>query len=70
MFRTLARVPDHPALELEILDWWDERGNYDQLLELNRSGPDWSYVDGPLTANNTLAINTPWGRTLKDDFQR
>ena len=39
MFRTLARVPDHPALELEILDWWDERGTFELLREQNRGGP-------------------------------
>ena len=70
MFRTLARVPDHPALELEILDWWEERGTFDQLREQNRGGPVWSFVDGPVTANKTLAIHTAWGRTLKDVFQR
>jgi isoleucyl-tRNA synthetase len=70
MFRTLARVPDHPALELEILDWWEERGTFEQLRELNRGGPVWSFVDGPVTANKTLAIHTAWGRTLKDVFQR
>ena len=70
MFRTLARVPDHPALELEILDWWDERGTFELLREQNRGGPVWSFVDGPVTANKTLAIHTAWGRTLKDVFQR
>ena len=30
----------------------------------------WSFVDGPVTANKTLAIHTAWGRTLKDVFQR
>src|SRR5262245_56155703 len=70
MFRTLPRVPDHPALELEILAWWDERGIFDQLREQNRGGPTWSFVDGPVTANKTLGVHTAWGRTLKDVFQR
>jgi isoleucyl-tRNA synthetase len=70
MFRTLPRVPDHPAIELEILDWWDERGTFEKLRELNRGGSTWSFVDGPVTANKALAIHTAWGRTLKDVFQR
>lgn len=70
MFRPLPRVPDHPALELEVLDWWDEQGTFEQLRELNRGGPHWSFVDGPVTANKTLAVHTAWGRTLKDVFQR
>jgi isoleucyl-tRNA synthetase len=70
MFRALTRVPDHPALELEILDWWDENGIFDKVREQNRDGPVWSFVDGPVTANKTLAVHTAWGRTLKDVFQR
>ncbi len=70
MFRTLPRVPDHPALELEILEWWEEHGIFDKLREQNRGGPTWSFFDGPVTANKALAIHTAWGRTLKDVFQR
>jgi isoleucyl-tRNA synthetase len=70
MFHPLSRVPDHPALELEILDWWEERGTFEQLREQNRGGPVWSFFDGPVTANKALAIHTAWGRTLKDVFQR
>ena len=71
MFRTLPPVPDHPALELDILEWWDERGTFDKLREQNRGGPTWSFVDGPVTANRmVLGVHTAWGRTLKDVFQR
>src|SRR5687768_11438613 len=70
MFRTLARVPDHPALELEVLSWWEEEQTFDRLRECNRGGPVWSFVDGPVTANKTLGVHTAWGRTLKDVFQR
>jgi isoleucyl-tRNA synthetase len=70
MFRPLPRVPDHPALELEILAWWEEHQTFDRLREANRGGPKWSFVDGPVTANKTLAVHTAWGRTLKDVFQR
>ena len=30
----------------------------------------WSFIDGPVTANKSLAVHTAWGRTLKDVFQR
>ena len=70
MFRALPRVPDHPAIELETLDWWEEHGTFDKLREQNRGGPIWSFFDGPVTANKALAIHTTWGRTLKDVFQR
>ena len=70
MFKPLPDKPDHPALELEILDLWDREGTFEQLRSLNAGGPKWSFVDGPVTANKKLAVHTAWGRTLKDVFQR
>ncbi|MBW3592490.1 MAG: isoleucine--tRNA ligase, partial [Actinobacteria bacterium] len=70
MFQALPRVPDHPALEQEVLAWWEERGIFERLREQNRGGSKWSFVDGPVTANKKLAVHTAWGRTLKDVFQR
>jgi isoleucyl-tRNA synthetase len=69
-FEPLPAVPDNNALELEVLELWDQEGTFDQLRERNRGGPKWSFVDGPVTANKKLAIHTAWGRTLKDVFQR
>jgi isoleucyl-tRNA synthetase len=70
MFTPLPDKPDHPALELEILDLWEKEGTFEQLRERNRGGPHWSFVDGPVTANKSLGVHTAWGRTLKDVFQR
>jgi isoleucyl-tRNA synthetase len=70
MFRPVPPVPDHPALEEEVLAWWEERGIFGRLREQNANGPVWSFVDGPVTANKTLGVHTAWGRTLKDVFQR
>jgi isoleucyl-tRNA synthetase len=70
VFKPLPAVPDHPALEGEILAWWDDRGVFDRVREQNRGSPPWSFFDGPVTANKTLGVHTAWGRTLKDVFQR
>lgn len=70
MFRPLPKVPDHPALEEEILAWWEEAGIFAKLREQNSGGPTFSFFDGPVTANKALAVHTAWGRTLKDVFQR
>ncbi len=70
VFRPLPDKPDHPALELEVLELWERESTFDQLRELNRGGPKWSFIDGPVTANKKLAVHTAWGRTLKDVFQR
>ena len=70
VFQPLPTVPDHPALEREVLAWWDEEGIFDRLREQNRGGPTFSFMDGPITANNPAAVHHGHGRTLKDVFQR
>jgi isoleucyl-tRNA synthetase len=70
IFTPLPDKPDHPALEREILAWWDEAAIFDKLREQNRGGPTFSFMDGPITANNPAGVHHGHGRTLKDVFQR
>src|ERR1051325_8544678 len=70
VFQPPPTVPDHPGLEAEILAWWDEEGIFDKLREQNRGGPTFSFMDGPITANNPAGVHHGHGRTLKDVFQR
>src|SRR5918995_1022764 len=71
MFKPLPGKPDHPALELEILELWEREDTFERLREQNRGGPKFSFVDGPVTANRmVLGVHTAWGLTLKDVFQR
>ena len=41
-----------------------------RLREQNAGGPRFSFIDGPITANNPMGVHHAWGRTLKDVFQR
>jgi isoleucyl-tRNA synthetase len=70
IFTSFPDKPDHNHLELEILELWEREGTFERLHEQNRGGPRFSFIDGPVTANKTLAVHTAWGRTLKDVFQR
>ena len=70
VFSPLPDKPDHPALEEQILEWWDREGIFHRLRERNRGGLPWSFIDGPITANNPMGVHHAWGRTLKDVFQR
>ena len=70
MFGPLPAKPDHNALELAILDIWAREGTFDQLRAQNADGPKFRFIDGPVTANKSLAVHTAWGRTLKDVFLR
>ncbi len=70
MFQPLPKVPDHPALEEEILAWWAEARIFERLREQNAGRPTFSFMDGPITANNPAGVHHGHGRTLKDVFQR
>jgi isoleucyl-tRNA synthetase len=70
MFKPLPPVPDHPALEREILARWDEEQTFQRLREKNRGNERFSFIDGPITANNPMGVHHAWGRALKDVFQR
>jgi isoleucyl-tRNA synthetase len=70
IFTPLPDKPDHNALELEILERWEREGTFPALREQNASGPRFSFIDGPITANNPMGVHHAWGRTLKDVFQR
>ncbi|HMI30052.1 MAG TPA: isoleucine--tRNA ligase [Gaiellaceae bacterium] len=70
MYEPLPQYPDHLLLEEEILAWWDAERVFDRLRERNRGGPPFSFMDGPITANNPMGAHHCWGRTLKDVFQR
>ena len=70
MFAPFPDKPDHDALELEILALWEREATFAQLRAQNADGPRFSFFDGPVTANKSLAVHTAWGRTLKDVFQR
>ncbi len=69
-FPTIPAKPDHPALERSILDVWEQQRTFDRLRERNADGPIFSFVDGPITANNPMGVHHAWGRTLKDVYQR
>ena len=70
MFRPVPSRPDFVAQEHEILAFWRERGSFARLRAQNADGSRWSFLDGPITANNPMGVHHAWGRTYKDLFQR
>ncbi|MET1233035.1 MAG: class I tRNA ligase family protein [Candidatus Limnocylindrales bacterium] len=69
-FRAVASLPDFPAQEHEILAQWRERRTFARLRAKNAGGPTWSFLDGPITANNPMGVHHAWGRAYKDLYQR
>src|ERR671933_412364 len=70
MFRPVDNKPDFPKLEHAILDFWREIDAFGKLREKNKGNEKWSFIDGPITANNPMGVHHGWGRTLKDIYQR
>ncbi len=70
MFQPVSTRPDLVAMEHDILRQWEERSTFARLRAQNAGGPHWSFLDGPITANNPMGVHHAWGRTYKDVFQR
>ena len=57
-------------LEHKILEFWNTNQIFQKLVDKNKGMPKWSFIDGPITANNPMGVHHAWGRSLKDIYQR
>ncbi len=76
-FKPVDPRPDFPHMEEQTLAWWranDLMGKYvrkNQGAQTAAGAPKrFSFIDGPITANNPMGVHHAWGRTYKDVFQR
>ncbi|MFH0863664.1 MAG: isoleucine--tRNA ligase [Candidatus Gottesmanbacteria bacterium] len=71
MFKFVDPKVNFPEMEKKILKWWDENGLVQKYLQKNNSSKKtFSFLDGPITANNPMGVHHAWGRTYKDLWQR
>ncbi|HID10736.1 MAG TPA: isoleucine--tRNA ligase [Candidatus Latescibacteria bacterium] len=70
MFRPVPKTLDFPQLEHRVLKFWEETRAFQKLVEKTRGKPRFSFLDGPITANNPMGVHHAWGRTYKDIYQR
>ncbi|MGZ6267724.1 MAG: class I tRNA ligase family protein [Candidatus Limnocylindrales bacterium] len=70
MFTPVSSKPDFVAQEHEILALWRDRRTFARLRAQNAGNERWSFLDGPITANNPMGVHHAWGRAYKDLFQR
>lgn len=69
-FEKVETQVDFPALERSTLQFWQQADVFERLRQKNQAGPRWSFLDGPITANNPMGVHHAWGRTYKDLYQR
>ena len=71
MFKPVNPKVDFPKLERDILERWYKSGIINKYLNKNNSSKKkFSFLDGPITANNPMGVHHAWGRTYKDFWQR
>ena len=71
MFKEIPAVPDFIENEKTLLKkWYSEKVVEKYLKKNNSSKKRFSFLDGPITANNPMGVQHGQGRALKDFFQR
>ncbi|MBA3525261.1 MAG: isoleucine--tRNA ligase [Geodermatophilaceae bacterium] len=71
--RPLTALPaqvDLPALDGEVLAWWDQEKIFDRTLEASEGRPLWVFYEGPPTANGRPGTHHIEARVFKDVFPR
>jgi len=63
--------PDFIKIEQELLDCWYRNGVVKKYLHKNDKSPTkFSFLDGPITANNPMGVHHGRGRSYKDLWQK
>ncbi len=70
MAKVMSAQPNFVEIEKELLGNWEKKNIFSKLQQKNRGHEKWSFLDGPITANNPMGVHHAWGRTYKDLFQR
>ena len=70
MIKKVDPQVDFIKLEHSVLDFWEKNDIFNKRVTLNKGKPPWSFIDGPITANNPMGVHHAWGRTIKDMMNR
>ena len=66
MFKTISDKVSLPDLEKEILAYWKENRIFQKSIEAHQNAPDYTFYEGPPTANGKPGIHHVFARTIKD----
>lgn len=70
-FKPVQTNISFPEMEKQLLKNWYKNGVVKKYLNRNNSSKKYfSFVDGPITANNPMGVHHAWGRTYKDFWQK
>ena len=69
-YRPVPPQVDLPAMEREILEFWDGADVFTKSLEQTDGGEPWTFYEGPPTANGMPGTHHIEARVFKDVFPR
>ncbi|GAA5194394.1 isoleucine--tRNA ligase [Rugosimonospora acidiphila] len=70
MYRSVPAQVDLPALDHEVLHFWQANSVFTRSLEQTEGRPDWIFYEGPPTANGMPGTHHIEARVFKDVFPR
>ena len=70
MIKKVDPQVDFVKLEHSVLAFWEKNDIFNKRVALNKGKKPWSFIDGPITANNPMGVHHAWGRTIKDMMNR
>ncbi|MCS7092828.1 MAG: isoleucine--tRNA ligase [Patescibacteria group bacterium] len=71
MFKPIENNHNFIKMEKKWLAYWYDKGIVEKYLKKNNHSKKYfSFLDGPITANNPMGVHHAWGRTYKDLWQR
>ncbi len=66
MYKQLTDKLNYHELEQEILKFWDENNIFKKSITFRDGKPEFTFYEGPPTANGKPGIHHVMARTLKD----
>src|SRR5260370_10383999 len=66
MFKAISDKVRLPDLEKEILAYWKTYRIFEKSVEGRQNAPDYTFYEGPPTANGKPGIHHVFARTIKD----
>ena len=70
MYRQVPAQVDLPALDHDVLRFWQEKQIFARSLEQSAGRPEWVFYEGPPTANGMPGAHHIEARVFKDVFPR
>jgi isoleucyl-tRNA synthetase len=70
MYRPVPAKIDLPQMEREIIAFWQNNDVFHRSLRQTADGPQWTFYEGPPTANGTPGVHHVEARVFKDLYPR